>query len=237
MKIQLRRHHDDEYVDEVRIVYTGAAPDVLRISLVPRFKTSGLSGDEWRVSARFDLLGQERQGFHDVKAALHYAPAFIWQHARDRLDKGPVRLAAFRKGRLLWSGDFPTFGDAALGMAWHLITASEDQNWKNLTDAEERELCQQPGCSSKQVRIYKYKRYQISRQERHMAEFEYDFQAGHIWFCERHAHRGDCGLEDADANYEVEGGGNAEAAPVDERDVSPSAFGGAVEIDLAGGTE
>lgn len=33
-----RRHHDDEVIDRVSI------------DCVPRFKVSGLSGDEWRVS-------------------------------------------------------------------------------------------------------------------------------------------------------------------------------------------
>ena len=34
------RHHDDEGID------------IIQIKVVPRYKTSGLSGDEWRVSAK-----------------------------------------------------------------------------------------------------------------------------------------------------------------------------------------
>jgi len=41
--VYFKRHHDDEIVDDVRIV------------CVPRYKTSGLSGDEWRVSYRMTL--------------------------------------------------------------------------------------------------------------------------------------------------------------------------------------
>lgn len=40
MKPHYKRHSRDEYVDEVRM------------EIVPRYKTSGLSGDEWRTSAR-----------------------------------------------------------------------------------------------------------------------------------------------------------------------------------------
>ena len=38
-----RRHHDDELIDEVHI------------TCVPRFKTSYISGDEWRVSYEVEL--------------------------------------------------------------------------------------------------------------------------------------------------------------------------------------
>ena len=41
---QPRSHHDDEWYDEVRI------------TTVPRYKTSSLSGDEWRTSARIQIL-------------------------------------------------------------------------------------------------------------------------------------------------------------------------------------
>ena len=39
-----KRHRDDEFCDEIRL------------KVVPRFKTSGLSGDEWRTSVRIELL-------------------------------------------------------------------------------------------------------------------------------------------------------------------------------------
>lgn len=43
MSDQYERHPDDEFIDEVSI------------RLVPRFKTSDLSGDEWRVSAAVEI--------------------------------------------------------------------------------------------------------------------------------------------------------------------------------------
>ena len=42
--MQNRNHHDDEWYDEIRV------------TTVPRFKTSGLSGDEWRRSAKVTFL-------------------------------------------------------------------------------------------------------------------------------------------------------------------------------------
>lgn len=49
--------------------------DEVRIVTVPRFKTSGLSGDEWRISAKIQLLRKgrvafEEGGFSDVRSAV-----------------------------------------------------------------------------------------------------------------------------------------------------------------------
>ena len=60
------RHDDDEWFDGIQI------------EVIPRFKTSDLSGDEWRVSARLRLL---RKGavlyercFGTVRAAVAFLP-------------------------------------------------------------------------------------------------------------------------------------------------------------------
>lgn len=51
-----KRHPDDERVDEIRIV------------TAPRYKTSGLSGDEWRAVARITLL---RKGTVVIERSCH----------------------------------------------------------------------------------------------------------------------------------------------------------------------
>ena len=57
-----KAHRDDEGIDRIEI------------QLVPRFKTSPLSGDEWRVSARIsfyrkgDFVGEERTGTMEAAA-------------------------------------------------------------------------------------------------------------------------------------------------------------------------
>ncbi len=43
-----KRHADDEFCDEIRL------------KVIPRFKTSGMSGDEWRTSVKVQLF---RKGF------------------------------------------------------------------------------------------------------------------------------------------------------------------------------
>jgi len=230
--LQLRRHHDDEYWDGVTITALGACLD---ISLVPRFKTSGMSGDEWRVHARFAL--SDRSGiffgrdFQSVNGALKYSPYFVWTEGRGLLKCPDAVLTVLRKDHVLWSGKFPTFADAAIGMAWHLVIAGEEsKDWKHLTDRQERELCAQPGCAEAPVCLYRLKMLQEGKSYDTLMPPKYDFQANHIWFCKRHAHRGNCGLEDADENYEVIEGAPSEEADVQSRDVRESAFGGVIDL-------
>ena len=56
------RLEDDPFIDEVHV------------SIVPRFKTSGLSGDEWRFHVQVDTYRKGRlvheRGFGDMKYAL-----------------------------------------------------------------------------------------------------------------------------------------------------------------------
>ena len=66
MNQHFSRHPDDEYIDEISI------------QTVPRYKTSGLSGDEWRVSARVQF---KRKGLvisekmvSSIEAAASYLP-------------------------------------------------------------------------------------------------------------------------------------------------------------------
>lgn len=49
----LRRHKDDSYWDEVVVL---AGPVVLHGTMVPQYKTSGLSGDELYTSASFGYV-------------------------------------------------------------------------------------------------------------------------------------------------------------------------------------
>jgi hypothetical protein len=82
-RLHAKRHDDDDYVDEIRI------------RTVERYKTSGLSGDEWRFSAviQFFRKGQllHERGLSDIETALQYAPWALatayegdnWEYAKD----------------------------------------------------------------------------------------------------------------------------------------------------------
>jgi hypothetical protein len=147
-------HEDHECIDEVRII------------TVPRWKTSDMSGDEWRVSALTQLLC---------------------------------------KGMLIAEAGSANVRTAALALAWLLETLGEcasdekaEERYRRALDRLDGELCSQPGCSKEAMRVYRilteYSREGFSRV---VDANKYLLRA----FCDDHASRGDCGLEDADVNY------------------------------------
>jgi hypothetical protein len=70
-KRPLRRHRDDNYWDEIVILSGQVA---LRGHIVPRYKTSGLSGDEWRISAH--LVVKHANPGDDLTCLLCHTPTF-----------------------------------------------------------------------------------------------------------------------------------------------------------------
>lgn len=237
-QLPLRRHRDDNYWDEVTVL---ADDVVLHGGVVPRFKTSGLSGNEWRTRAQLvvGVFGESvvDRSFRDLNTLLTHAPGFIYadRGLRSKLDSVPERgvsLIVKRKSITLFeSDDFRTFGDAVMGMFWSLVVASEQSSvWHNLTNDEELARCQQVGCAERPVNTYRLKKLMEGQDRRCFLEPAYDFVGQYVWYCARHTLRGDCGFEDADSNLElVSGNGVARAR---EEDESPSVLGGVVEVKL-----
>lgn len=153
-KVWFERHEDDDWFDEVTL------------QIRERWKTSGLSGDEWRFS---------------------YVVQFK------------------RKGVVLHEKSWTKFQWAMLGMGGALLQASDRPmgiEWKQKTGEKSTEWCAQPGCKAKWTVLY-----------RRLKTFEngHDVTAHRsevlgvpvIGFCQQHRTRGDCGLNDADRNYEL----------------------------------
>lgn len=69
MAVHFPRHHDDEWVDEVRI------------TTVPRWKSSDLSGDEWRTSAQVTILRKgvvmRSRNYHSISDALRFLGSIV----------------------------------------------------------------------------------------------------------------------------------------------------------------
>lgn len=172
-----KRHHDDEYVDGIRF------------EIVPRYKTSGLSGDEWRIS---------------------------------------IRVVLYRKGEVVRARFYGTMEYAAAHLPWLLKTWGEemdDAGWEADAKRQEQDktTCHQPGCAEEATTTYSLK----SEYERMGHETPVNpSHPVHRAFCARHSVRGDCGLEDADRNYEVVEGPGPGGDAVDADDESPSVFGG-----------
>ena len=61
--------------------------DEIRVTTVPRYKTSGLSGDEWRTSAHVQVLRKGRvvteHSYRDVQTAAAALPWLLMTYAED----------------------------------------------------------------------------------------------------------------------------------------------------------
>jgi hypothetical protein len=210
-KTPLRRHHDDDYWDAVTIQSATGAN--FRAFIYPRYKTSGLSGDEWRISAIVEVRTHPKEEpaslgrlYHRMNKVFEYAPYFVYKGTPELFSAPDATLTVERKGHVLMTEVRPTFGDAVIGLGWHIVTANEGRDgveWHHLTDEQEREHCQQVGCSKPPVVVYRIKKLQVHPSERFMVKPEFDFQGQFTWYCADHSERGDCGLEDADDNLEL----------------------------------
>jgi len=129
--------------------------DEVRITTVPRYKRSGLSGDEWRISAKIELLRKGRVIVEEYAGTVQAATAML----------PGLFLKAIDDGRAWFAGE----GD----------------------------FCDQEGCSEPATVTYRLRKSYCM--EGHPSD---PLSPLFRRFCQRHAKRGDCGLEDADANYE-----------------------------------
>lgn len=154
--------------------------DQVQIVVVPRYKTSGLSGDEWRISAQIRLIRNDRvihtENLSDMATAVQFLPA-VWRRAIDD----------------------------ALGFF-----------------GGEGDICDQEGCYEKATVTYRLKQTYCDACGKPEPYYKGDDIRK---FCARHSIRGDCGIEDADRNYELIEG---VISPPRDEDESPSVFGGIV---------
>jgi hypothetical protein len=147
--------------------------DEVRITTVPRYKMSGLSGDEWRISGKIQLM---------------------------------------RKGRVIVEKFYRNVETCARFLDYTMMSAIDEGKGYF---AGEDDFCDQEGCSeTATVTLKKKKDY---CHDGHPSQFHWTSIRK---FCAKHSKRGDCGRDDADANYEVVDG---TIETPDESDLSPSA--------------
>ena len=140
------RHEDAQPIDEVTI------------RMVPRYKTSMASGNEWRVSAVVECK---------------------------------------RKGRVVHDCHVNSMERAVLIAGQCFVEAQDDVTFEFPDD----KACCQPGCSEPPVVARRLKRIKDYRTQQ-MSDVPSHCRYVNV-FCARHSTRGDCGLEDNDANYEA----------------------------------
>lgn len=171
-----RRHRDFEVFDRISL------------EIVERYKTSGLSGDEWRFS---------------------------------------VHASFWFKGEKILERSFRNMETAVL-MLGGVLGETSSPIAERILELENEGRCDQPGCAAQSVSRYQFKRI-FGRGGERLADSEMEYATYYAQFCARHLRRGDCGLEDADENYEVISG----SGPNDSTNLieSPSLFGGVIEVE------
>lgn len=117
-----------------------------------------------------------------------------------------TRIEVFRKGQLLARSGAGRMKDAVsmlpgLLLSWgggsHIGGAFEEEPGRPSEFWDE--FCFNPGCPEQAAVEFRRKHHYCREGEAH----DRDWRVEHVRFCERHKRRGDCGLNDADRNYEV----------------------------------
>lgn len=159
--------------------------DEIRLVTVPRYKTSHLSGDEWRISVRVEFYRKGEKVHETGYTSMEYAVQLL-PHAY---------ISAIEDGKAFFAG--------------------------------ESDKCDQEGCHETATVTYRMKK-EFCRSGHESDPYEYQKEPLIRKFCELHSTRGDCGLDDADRNYELLSGEANEPSGVD---VSPSTFGGIIKME------
>lgn len=221
----LHLHHDDHLLDEVMLVAEQSS--ALRLKTLYRYKVSDISGDEWRTSTMWQAFGLPLQGDHEPdrhepdwlsfdggwSGKLEVGCAALYPglySSQPQLHHVPVlRIEFRRKGRTLYTSSYDGAARPLLTVAghlsWALISAQDQGLGTNGMWQDHAQLCHQAGCAEPAVSTYRIKNlYDKWGDPRPAVQQHPKGERGLVHrFCRLHLRRGDCGLEDADRNYEV----------------------------------
>jgi len=248
------RHRDDLGVDE--ILFVAPVPGtvvpttvddaerhaVLRIALVERYKTSGLSGNEWRFSvglyrredagAEWELISTEMT-LDSMCAALYPSlygdfQAMKWPHEFFKQKIGAIAFSW--KGHPVWSASYEGQATDLMVAAGHLPWAWIQAGDRGCDPGPLEALCCQPGCAEPHVSVYRRLKGYCRAGHADEPRAGSDEVRG---FCARHLRRGDSDLDDSDENYAVVSGPGPEGHEPDPAVVRPAKMAPPIFIDPA----
>lgn len=234
------RHEDDYGIDEILFVdrlctttQEAQARAFLRLALIERYKTSDLSGDEWRFSAGLYLRESDAEWrliTNEISLKSLVASLYPALYGDFDIAKWPKEFFARKVGTITfaWKG-FPIWSSSYDGKPIDLLVAAGHLPWAFLKSGDGgcdpsplKTLCCQPGCSEPHVAVYRLKKRYC--RDGHASDAGGDVRG----FCVKHLRRGDCGLEDSDRNYEVVSGPGPDGHEPDPEVTKKSMFGGFV---------
>jgi hypothetical protein len=138
----------------------------------------------------------DRQAFDEI----HIVTVPRWKESELSGDEWRIsaKIVMKRKGLVIAERSFHDVETAARFLDWTMTEVAESGDC-SLANPYYDHLCDQEGCAEPATVIYRLK--QRYCREGHASEPMR--QGEYRQFCERHQMRGDCGLDDADANYEL----------------------------------
>lgn len=228
--LHFERLANDTFFDEVCLVDRGGV-GMLRLRTFYRYKTSGLSGNEWRTSMMWQskiaavmphdrAVARDADGWQSYDGPYHtitdglaaaYPGIYTSHKAAHAL---PVEWIEFRrKGRMLYRSNMAGSAAPLLTVAGHLPWAwIESGDHPHGTDemwAWSNTLCFQPGCAEVAVSTYTWRKPLLATSFARR-------------FCAVHLRRGDQAVGDSDKDYTVLDGPGPEGAAGWERHVAPA---------------
>jgi hypothetical protein len=138
----------------------------------------------------------DRQGFDEVRIVT--VPRWKESELSGSEWRISAKIIMMRKGHILAERDFGTVENAARFLDW-VMTEVRVSGGCDLSNSSYDGLCDQEGCADQAVVTYRLK----ARYCRDGHKSETMSQGEYRQFCERHKHRGDCGIDDGDDNYEI----------------------------------
>ena len=228
MKPRISEHPDDVWADQ--IILNGVRS--LRLVIRERYKTSGLSGDEWRFSYLWQVLGSEWTDLDGPYGRQDYAinaffPAFRTSHQNWHNDVCNS-IQFMWKGRPLMEMSDDGKPMPLLHAIGCIHYAKSEAGMKYPTELRDNSnVCAQPGCAEAPVSLFR----KIEDYYENIGKTK-DYYQGDLYrrFCKKHLRRGDCGMDDADRNYELIDGIGPDGNEPDTNVVKPSVFGGILEL-------
>lgn len=232
--LNLKRHPDENWFDKITLQSTlhGKSAPHIRIYQNERYKTSGMSGDEWRFSWRHGIYvadeGKEdwcngaEYSVHAAIAMFGTYPFMSCPPEEKEIFGTPYKASFYHCGHELASRNYATLLEALLTLGRDIVLIPESEV-KIFDKREElaQQYCSQPGCTNKPISVYQIIKEYDSRgvevSERYLSR-----KPLHRHFCAEHLRRGDCGLDDSDANYKVVSGPGPDDSVVNSKKVSES---------------
>lgn len=228
---RLKQLNNDEAFDEIRFE-TKLGP-IVRCVIFPRYKTSGLSGDEWRISAGWQQRRGNKwvdydNGYSNLETATKALYPALFSSHRDLHDILVTSLDFYKKGFKLYEATYDGKSLKLLHAAGHLPWAFIGAQERRVIPNELNEFCMQPGCDNRAISTYQLKK-EYGPQGQDLAPSSLNI-VYYRKFCQVHLLRGDCGREDADRNYIIVDGVGPDQAQGWKKFESKSKFGGVINL-------